>query len=47
MYIVYKVNCNFKNTDDIKIEIDNIFNRIGEARYYILSFEKIQKMVRR
>ena len=41
MYIVYKVNCIFQDTDEIKIEIDNIFNKLGEARHYIHTFEYV------
>lgn len=41
MYIVYKVNCIFQDTDEIKIEIDNIFNKLGEARHYIQTFEYV------
>ena len=45
MYIVYKVNCVFKNTkidtNEINIEIDNVFSRIGEARHYINNFDYV------
>tara|TARA_Y100000310_G_C20603534_1_gene774306 strand:- start:64 stop:561 length:498 start_codon:yes stop_codon:yes gene_type:complete len=42
MYIIYKVNCNSGiNSDNIKIEIDNICNRIGEARDYIHNFDYV------
>ena len=45
MYIVYKVNCVFKNqqidTNEINIEIDNVFNKILEARDYINNIEYV------
>ena len=49
MYIIYKVNCNSGNcdltscndSDEIKIEIDTIFNKLGEARHYITNFEYV------
>ena len=49
MYIIYKVNCNSGNcdlihcndSDEIKIEVDTIFNKIGEARHYINNLETI------
>tara|TARA_Y100001970_G_scaffold206712_1_gene251740 strand:+ start:9945 stop:10442 length:498 start_codon:yes stop_codon:yes gene_type:complete len=45
MYIVYKVNCVFKNqqidTNEINIEIDNVFSKIMEARNYINNIEYV------
>ena len=45
MYIVYKVNCVFKkneiDTNEINIEIDNVFSKIGEARHYINNFDYV------
>ena len=49
MYIIYKVNCSSGNcdismcndSDEIKIEIDRICVRLGEARDYIHNFEYV------
>ena len=46
MYIIYKVTISSINTgnneiDDVKIDIDTIVNKIGEARHYIANMEYI------
>ena len=49
MYIIYKVNCNSGNcdltkcndSDEIKIEIATIFNKLGKARHYITNFDYV------